>query len=137
MAGGIRTMVRLGILCALATVGQSGGDGARAQTLTVASSAPVTSIDPHYHTLSPNISLHGHIYDRLIHRNAKGEMEPGLAVSWKLIDDTTWELKLRSATFHNGAPFTAIEKINLDIQPKLSKNISDTLHLTLSINHQR
>ncbi len=123
MAGGIRTMVRLGILCALATVGQSGGDGARAQTLTVASSAPVTSIDPHYHTLSPNISLHGHIYDRLIHRNAKGEMEPGLAVSWKLIDDTTWELKLRSATFHNGAPFTAEDVVySLDRVPKVKNS---------------
>jgi peptide/nickel transport system substrate-binding protein len=78
-----------------------------AQTLTVASSAPVTSIDPHYHTLSPNESLHVHMYDRLIDRDPQGRMIPGLALSWKLLDERTWEFKLREAKFHDGTPFTA------------------------------
>src|SRR5882724_8914079 len=66
-----------------------------AQTLSIASSAPVTSIDPHYHTLAPNESLDGHIFDRLVDRDAAGHMVPGLAVSWTLRDDRTWEFKLR------------------------------------------
>jgi peptide/nickel transport system substrate-binding protein len=78
-----------------------------AQTLNIASSAPVTSIDPHYHTLTPNESLDGHIYERLIDRDPGGNMIPGLALSWKLRDDRTWEFKLRTATFHDGTPFTA------------------------------
>ncbi len=77
------------------------------QTLTIASSAPVTSIDPHYHTLSPNESLDSHIFERLVDRDAAGHLIPGLAASWRLRDDRTWEFKLRSASFHDGTPFTA------------------------------
>jgi peptide/nickel transport system substrate-binding protein len=78
-----------------------------AQTLNIASSAPVTSIDPHYHTLSPNESLDSQIYERLVERDATGRMIPGLAESWRLVDDTTWEFKLRDVSFHDGTPFTA------------------------------
>ena len=80
---------------------------AAAQTLNIASSAPVTSVDPHYHTLAPNESLDAHIYERLIDRDAKGHMIPGLATSWKLKDEDTWEFTLRDATFHDGSKFTA------------------------------
>lgn len=83
------------------------GGSASAETLNIASSAPVTSIDPHYHTLSPNESLDSHMYDRLVHHDAAGHMIPGLAESWRLRDDKTWEFKLRAATFHDGTPFTA------------------------------
>ena len=79
----------------------------QAQSLTIASAAPVTSMDPHYHTLTPNISAHGHIYEKLIDLDAGGHMIPGLALSWKLRDDKTWEFKLRDAKFHDGTPFTA------------------------------
>lgn len=78
-----------------------------AQTLGIASSAPVTSIDPHYHTFAPNDSLSAHIFDRLVQRDASGAMIPGLALSWTLRDEKTWEFKLRDTKFHNGSPFTA------------------------------
>ena len=77
------------------------------QTLAIASSAPVTSIDPHYHTLAPNESFDEHVFDRLVTRDPAGSMLPGLAVSWKLRDDHTWEFKLREARFHDGTQFTA------------------------------
>lgn len=80
---------------------------ARAQDLAIASSAPVTSIDPHYHTLGPNASAHTHIYDRLLTRDPGGKLVANLATSWKLVDDNTWEFKLRPAKFHNGAPLHA------------------------------
>ena len=88
-------------------IGSTLTGGAWAQTLNIASSAPVTSIDPHYHTLAPNKSLGGHIYERLVDRDAAGHMIGGLAESWRLRDDRTWEFKLRTATFHDGTPFTA------------------------------
>jgi peptide/nickel transport system substrate-binding protein len=77
------------------------------QTLGIASSAPVTSIDPHYHTFAPNESFSAHVFERLVTRNAAGEMIPALAVSWKTRDEHTWEFKLRDARFQDGTPFTA------------------------------
>lgn len=81
---------------------------AHAQSVTMAMSAAPTSVDPHYHTFAPNETLDIHIFDRLVERDTHSNPIPGLAVSWKLLDDTTWEFKLRQGvSFHNGAPFTA------------------------------
>ena len=50
-----------------------------------------------------------HIYDRLLDRDAKTfKPKPMLATEWKILNDTTWEFKLRKGVkFHNGEPFTA------------------------------
>ena len=50
-----------------------------------------------------------HIYDRLLDRDPKTfKPKPMLATEWKILNDTTWELKLRKGVkFHNGEPFTA------------------------------
>src|SRR5437867_9925366 len=50
-----------------------------------------------------------HIYDRLLDRDAKTfKPKPMLATEWKIVNDTTWEFKLRRGVkFHNGEPFTA------------------------------
>ncbi|MFC0388931.1 ABC transporter substrate-binding protein [Muricoccus vinaceus] len=86
--------------------------GAQAQTasqnLTLAVAAPPTTLDPHYHTLSPNNMIAEHFFDQLVGRDAAAQLRPGLAESWKLIDDTTWEFKLRRGVkFSNGDEFTA------------------------------
>jgi len=78
------------------------------KTLNLAVAAPPTSLDPHYHTLSPNNMVAEHFFDKLVGRNAKAQLVPGLAESWKLVDDTTWEFKLRKGVkFSNGDEFTA------------------------------
>lgn len=70
--------------------------------------AAITSIDPHYHNLSPNNSLLLHIFEPLIKRDANQKLVPGLAASWKAVDDLTWEFKLRkNVKWHDGTPFTA------------------------------
>jgi peptide/nickel transport system substrate-binding protein len=50
-----------------------------------------------------------HIYDRLLDRDPKTfKPTPMLAESWKIVNDTTWEFKLRKGVkFHNGEPFTS------------------------------
>jgi peptide/nickel transport system substrate-binding protein len=79
-----------------------------AQTLTMAVAAAPTSVDPHYHTFGPNASLDIHIFDYLVDVDPQMHPIPALALSWKLVDDTTWEFKLRPGVkFQNGAPFTA------------------------------
>ena len=77
------------------------------QTLRVAVSSPVTSIDPHYHNLAPNNSLAAQIYDRLVERTNTRAWCPGSRTSWKLVAPDTWELKLRDARFQNGNAFIA------------------------------
>ena len=76
--------------------------------LTVVVGGAFTSMDPHYHNLGPNNALTGYVFETLIRFDPKFQPEPGLAVSWKAIDDKTWEIKLREdVTFHDGTPFTA------------------------------
>jgi len=76
--------------------------------LTIALSSEPTSIDPHFHNLTPNNSLASHFFDALVIFDEKQQVTPGLASSWKPIDDLTWEFKLREGVkFHDGSPFTA------------------------------
>ncbi len=79
-----------------------------AQDLVIGLSTPVTSLDPHFHNLSPNNNVADHMFDKLVHKDAKEQLKPGLAESWKAIDDTTWEFRLRKGVkWHDGTDFTA------------------------------
>jgi len=96
--------------CALAAVfaAAMGAVVASAQDLTVGLSSSVTSIDPHFHNLSPNTNVALHIFSPLILKDEHQRLMPGLATEWKAIDDTTWEFKLRHGVkFHDGSEFTA------------------------------
>jgi peptide/nickel transport system substrate-binding protein len=90
------------LLAALGTATASAGD------VVIGFGAAVTSIDPHYQNLTPNIAIGTHVFDRLVHQDENQRLVPGLAVSWRPVDDLTWEVKLRQGvTWHDGSPFTA------------------------------
>jgi len=81
---------------------------ALAGKIIIGSKLEPSSIDPHYHNLGPNNAIARHFFDRLVDTNETQQLLPGLAVSWKPINDTTWEFKLRQGVkFHDGTPFTA------------------------------
>lgn len=81
---------------------------AKDREVSIGLQAAITSIDPHFHNLSPNNSLLRHVFEPLIKNDANGKFAPGLATSWKAVDDLTWEFKLRkNVKFHDGSPFTA------------------------------
>lgn len=81
---------------------------AYSQTLTIGVASEATSMDPHFHNLTPNNQVAEHIFGKLIIQDAQQQHRPDLAVSWKPVDATTWEFKLREGvTFHDGTPFTA------------------------------
>ncbi|MFC7734906.1 ABC transporter substrate-binding protein [Roseomonas sp. GCM10028921] len=81
---------------------------AGAQTLNLAVGAPVTSLDPHYHALSPNYAVADMLFDSLTAFDARARIQPRLAESWKPVEENVWEFKLRpNVSFHNGNAFTA------------------------------
>src|SRR5678815_1101506 len=81
---------------------------AAAQELRVGLANEPTAMDPHYHNLSPNNSLLNHIFEPLVGQDERQRLVPALAESWKTLDATTWEIKLRrNVKFHDGSPFTA------------------------------
>ena len=81
---------------------------AAAQELKIAVAADVTSIDPHFFNLFPNNNIAEHVFDKLVQMDADSRMIPGLATSWKALDDRTWEFKLRRGVkFHDGSELTA------------------------------
>jgi peptide/nickel transport system substrate-binding protein len=85
---------------------------AAAASLTVGLGTDVTAIDPHYHNLTPNNNVAGHIFGYLVDRNEKSQPIPGLATEWKTLDPTTWEFKLRRGVkFHDGSDFTAADVV--------------------------
>ncbi|MBW2307170.1 MAG: hypothetical protein JRG73_09565 [Deltaproteobacteria bacterium] len=68
-----------------------------------------STLAPYKHTITNATVIQRNIFDALVFRNPKDwKISPALAESWKVIDDTTWEFKLRKGVkFHNGYPFTA------------------------------
>ena len=85
---------------------------ASAKDLTVGLKSEPSSIDPHYHNLGPNNSFSTHIFDSLVGTDENQQHYPNLAISWKPIDDTTWEFKLRKGVkWHDGSDFTADDVI--------------------------
>ncbi|HRE22023.1 MAG TPA: ABC transporter substrate-binding protein [Rhabdaerophilum sp.] len=83
-----------------------------AQELKIALASEPSAADPHYHNLTPNNAVARHIFDTLVTMDRLQAMHPGLAESWKTIDDLTWEFKLRkNVKFHDGTPFTADDVI--------------------------
>ena len=81
---------------------------ASAEDLTIGLAAEPSSMDPHYHNVGPNNALTLHVFDRLVDQDNNQKLVPGLAVSWKPIDDLTWEFRLREGVkFHDGTDFNA------------------------------
>jgi peptide/nickel transport system substrate-binding protein len=105
---------------------------AQAQSLTMALAAEPTAADPHYHKMTANDAFSAHVYDSLVARNAKMELVPALATSWKNLDDLTWEFKLRPGVkFSNGSPFTAKDVLfticrTLNNETNVSQSYMDT-----------
>lgn len=81
---------------------------ASAQELKIGIAAMARSMDPHFTNSGPDVANMLHVFDKLILQDEKQGLVPGLATSWKSVDDTTWEVKLREGvTWHDGSPFTA------------------------------
>jgi peptide/nickel transport system substrate-binding protein len=96
----------LALLLALVLV--PGAAHAQKDTLVVALVSHAPTLDPHMHFERVGILVNINMFDSLLHKTKRLEYEPSLATSWKALDDTTWEFKLRKGVrFHNGEVMTA------------------------------
>src|SRR5262249_54155271 len=95
------------VLCALLVT-----SSAMAQSLTLGTKLELNTLDPHFFNAFPTGSSHAMIYDPLVYVDPDQQLRPALATSWRVVDDTTWEFKLRRGVkFHDGSDFTADDVI--------------------------
>lgn len=84
-----------------------GTSPALAADLTIGRATEQNSIDPLFSDLGNDIATAENMFESMIEFDSKLRIQPSLAVSWKLLDPLTWEIKLRpGVTFHDGTPFT-------------------------------
>jgi peptide/nickel transport system substrate-binding protein len=83
---------------------------AMAQNLRIGIQAPPSTLDPHWLLNLANTGALRNIYDTLVARDDQMRLQPGLAESWRVVDDTTWEFRLRpNLRFHDGSPVTSAD----------------------------
>ncbi len=112
-----------------------GASFAMAQDLTLGLKGEPTSLDPHFHNVTSNNQMALYIFDKLVRQDARQKLQPGLAESWKPVNDTTWEFNLRKGvTFHDGSPFTAEDvKFTLERIPNVPNSPSSFTFAVASI----
>jgi peptide/nickel transport system substrate-binding protein len=93
----------------LAGCGADESQGARAQDLRFLIGGPFTpDWNPYSHVQLPQLSIQANLFNGLVELDPNLELQPGLAESWRQVDDRTVEFKLRDGVkFHDGRDFTA------------------------------
>lgn len=77
------------------------------QTLTIGQGAIPISGDPAFDTNALAMAVYRFVFDTLV-TSEQGKLTPALAESWRSVNNTTWEFKLRKGVkFHNGEEFNA------------------------------
>ena len=108
-------LITLVLVCRLAPL-------ASARDLVIGQGTDVSLLDPHYSTSASDINVFFNLYDNLVLRDENLNLTPGLATSWKIIDDKTWQFKLREGVvFHNGDRFTA-EDVQFSLERAIAEN---------------
>jgi peptide/nickel transport system substrate-binding protein len=66
------------------------------------------NLDPSMNLSSIRAAVGVSMFDSLVGRDTQNRIVPQLAESWRLVDDLTWQLRLRrGVVFHDGESFTA------------------------------
>lgn len=106
----MKARTHIGVAAAFAAVFAT--NVAHAADVTIGIRSEPSSMDPYFHNLGPNNAMLGHVFGRLVDWTADQQFIPRLAESWKTIDDTTWEFKLRKGVkFHDGSDLTVDDVI--------------------------
>jgi peptide/nickel transport system substrate-binding protein len=88
-----------------------------------ASPTEALTFDPHSAAHAPTAAEIQQVYEPLVDFNSSFEIEPSLAVGWKLTSSTTWQFDLRRGVrFHDGTPFTSKDVV-FSLKRALSENL--------------
>ncbi len=91
----------------LLSFGLSFGAGDK-DTLVIAQGVDPTTMDPQNHMETPAWNVHLQMFDTLLQRDPDIKIKPLLAESYRIVNDLTWEFKLRKGVkFHNGEDFNS------------------------------
>ncbi|WP_010100276.1 ABC transporter substrate-binding protein [Verminephrobacter aporrectodeae] len=95
---------------------------AHAQELRIGVRAGPEAMDPHYMAIGNQIAAIKNVYEALVSQDEQLRIQPALATAWKLLDDTTWEFKLRpQVKFHDGSELHARDvKFSLERVPRVA-----------------
>lgn len=93
------------------------------------------SVDPHFANFDSNGALAQHIFNPLVFRDENMQPKPALAESWRIVNDTTWEFKLRRGVkFHDGSELTAEDvKFSFERVPTIKNSPSSLTVYTKQI----
>jgi peptide/nickel transport system substrate-binding protein len=95
----------LAVLMLLAAVMPAAAQPAQ---IVISQPAEATTMDPGRSTQVLTVNYFVNLYDTLTRWDAALRLQPGLALAWRTVNETTWEFTLRpNVKFHDGSPFTA------------------------------
>jgi peptide/nickel transport system substrate-binding protein len=106
----LSTLVRGAALAIVFGPLAASGAAAAETTVTISQGVDPVTMDPLKETITPTNNAQLQMFDTLLRRDAEGHLQPRLAISYKRIEPTVWEFKLRKdAKFWNGDPLTSAD----------------------------
>jgi peptide/nickel transport system substrate-binding protein len=112
-------MKRFAVVIVLALAALAASAHAQPVQITISQPAEATTMDPGRSTQVLTVNYFINLYDTLTRWDGALKLVPGLATSWKNVNDTTWEFTLRPGVkFHDGSPLTAE-----DVKATLERNL--------------
>ena len=124
----------LAVPAALTGCGSGNPAAAAGNVLRVSQSADTITMDPQKQGDMTSMNVLINIFDTLTTRSPQNELAPGLATSWRVVDERTWRFRLRRGVrFHNGEPCDAAAvKFSIErlIDPKTRSPIVELRYVT-------
>ena len=119
-------------LGALVLVGPLLAAAQPAGRVVIAQGVDPTTLDPQNHEETPAYNVLLNLYDTLLFRDKDLKIIPWIAESWRVVNPTTWEFKIRKGVkFHNGeeldadaVKFSLERLINPDLKMRQAPNFT-------------
>jgi len=131
--GALGVLLSVGVAVALIAGVGPAQSAATGPALTIGQGVDAETLDPHGSLTQATLNITQQINEPFLDWDyTKGEIKPVLATSWKQLNATTWQFKIReNVKFTNGEPLTAqTVKFNIDrlLNPANKLNVAALLN---------